>query len=451
MVYILKNSIAAILIVIAGIAIRLLAHRLDKKLSSVIRRKKVAWLEKLKESGSYDEIANRYRKMASKQNKEYEKNNLMGLAALYEHDSETAIKYFQEANQFATGNYINMVEGNLAIAYLQNRWYHEALEMFDYQCENGSVAIFPYILALIMNDEEEEAKKFYKLNIKELKDTEKEFIDLILSFSPTKKDILEKVKSKSDDSRIWIYKPVIKDLIFKWNLIIFYNSTERQTILKEQGQKLLLDLKKQPQIFNSPEIKYMCSLISNVLPRISTYEGNSSLWGLIDNLDWFSFKLPLDEVMQEECNLFWSRIYYVFSRTSTADTYDFTKNQTFIKDQLPPDEKEVLDGSYRCSLFLSSTLHLVVRVLEIDEDGFKYFYSDIVDETTAEELLMDVKPVIKLIKEHPETEEILEPLLYRLVYNRNLVKEIDIINVLNRIPSNLHQILNPIKERRRGN
>lgn len=416
-------------------------------ISFIVNFIKNMWLNKLLNKKDYKQISKKYRSLANKEKRKFEKDNLMGVAALYEHDSKAAVEFFQNSLKEAPRDQVSTIEDNLAIAYLQNDLHIDALNLFQAHYENGGVGIIGYILALLINDKEGEANTFYEYNINMLDNKEKYFMQLILSFSLLNTEVIEEVEKLIKDDELWIYQPVLKQLVLKWKLSVFYNSTERYNILVTQGQKLLSELQKQPELFNNPNVKYMRLLISVFITRINTYDGTAGLWGMIDGLDKLALKLPLNKELCEECHLFWSRIYFLFFKTATIETYDFEKEQKLIKEQIPSDAKSSIDCTHRCDLFLSDSLHSAVRLIEFYNYDFIYYYLDIVSEELAKEILTYVRPICEIIKEVPSTEEFLEPLIYNILHSIDSVKASDVIDVLNRISPKYHEKLQLLRDR----
>lgn len=416
-------------------------------ISLIVNLIKNRWLNKLLSKKDYKQISEKYHGLANKEKRRFERDNLLGMAALYEHDSKTAIDLFKISLKEAPRGHVRAIEDNLATAYLQDGLHITALNLFEVHYENGGVKVIAYILALLMNDREGEANTFYEYNRNMLDNQEKHFMELILSFSLSRTEIIEELEKIIKADELWIYQPVLKRIVLKWELLVFYNSTERHNILLTQGKKLLSEFQKQPELFNNENVKYMRSLISKIIQRINTYDDVARLWGIIDGIDELALKLPLDNKLCEECYLFWNRIYFLFSKTSNIETYDFEKEQKFIKEQMPLDAKSTIDCTHRCDLFLNDSLHFAIRLVEIYKYDFSYYYLDIVSEELAKEILTYANPISEIIKEVPSTEEFLEPLLYDLVCSIDSVKASDVIDALNRISPEYREKLQPLRER----
>lgn len=394
---------------------------------------------------SYDKIINRYTNMAEKVNKKYLRDNLLGLAALYKHDSESAIGYFKNGLKSATGVNIDIMNDNLVIAYLQGKKYQQASALLEYQRGEGNIAILSYIIMLLFSNRDEEAKQFYTDN--PLTKEEKVYADTLVSFSLSEPETLNKVKELLNRGELWIYHPILENLIERWELQIFFNRMDRYDELVSQGKYLLYELEKEPQILNSPEIRYMRSLIYSIIPKVSNYFDCSSIWGIIENLDELSLKLPILEELQNHCALFWKRIYYIFYQTSTDNLYNPEKERLFINQQLPRDSESIISVSSRCKLYYSNGLKHAIRSIEINQNDFVYHYVDIIPQSKVESIVEDITPIINILLKDSSIKDELEPLLYWLTYDPDVLTLSIITNVLTSIPSCYQEELEYLKNK----
>ena len=411
-----------------------------------IRRLSNLRIGRLEKSGNYEEIAKTYMRTAKFYRKKFFKENLLGLACLYRQDSGNAVEHFQNSLEGAVGVSISNIEGSLAIALLQNRWYREALELLEELKKEGNLPIVPYVLALLINDKDVEAKKFYSNN--KIKDTEGTEIEKLLQFDVLKPEMIGSMKELVDNNRaLWIYKPLLKDLVEKWEVDIFFNTPGRYETLEKQARELILKLDKQPALFNNANVKQMRSAISLVLPRISSYEGCSNLWGIADNYEEIALVLPIDEALKTECSTFWKRVYRIFFSTCDINSYDPDMEMVFIKEQLPSDAKNAVKWTTRCSLYLSEKNDYALRSALIDYDDFSIFNVDLIEKSMAEEIVSDINPLIEIMGEDPSTKKTLEPLLYSLVCNRGAITHSDLVDILNKIPASNHGRLENLYKR----
>lgn len=398
----------------------------------------------LKKRHKYKEVANYYRIAAKFKRKKNLRANLLGIASLYEHDPDTAIKYFNQSLSGAIGRNSLLISNNMAVAYLQKGLFKEALKKLNNQREKGYVFILPYVLALLANGQDKEALEF-KNQHPVKKDNENAAVEILLSFSSQEPNTLDNVRKLLTDNRFWLYQPFLRYLIEKWELEVYFARSDRYEILSAQARSLLSQFEGQPELFTNPEVRYVRSLISLVMPKVASYEGCAGLYGLIQNLDDYVLQLPCNEEFLNQIKLFWKRVYYVFSRTYSYQTYDKQVLHELIKAQIPPGAEPIVKCSSHCQIYLSQTFNVALLTIEVNEQGL--IYTELLPKSLALEIFEEIKPVMEIMSFEPSSNDVLEPLLFDLVCNRDTITHLTITNVLNRIPPIDHSKLEPLKKR----
>lgn len=435
-----------LVIVLAGILIGLLfglTNRfiLHKIFSGIITR----WLDRSKKKNNFNKIAKSYRRLSKYTLNKSKRDNLLGIAALYEHDSKEAVRLFQAAIDGGVGLSLRTFKGNLLTAYLQGNRYQEAAVLLEELRGKGGLPIIAYILILLFYGERDAARGFYQSNPPHSEDAAD--IKILLQFSDDQPETLEPVKNLSKEKKLWLFQPILKDLIIKWETDILFQTRNRYEILEQEGKNLLLELENHPAFFQSHEVRYLRSALVLLLPRIDSYEGCSGLWGLIHNYDALAEGLPIEETLKEKISLFWKKVYRVYFGTRTPETYDKISEKDFIEAQVPPHTTEIIKGISRCSLYYSENFSYALRVLPANDQGIYFCYTDLIKKSEADSIIVEISPLMGLIEEDSSTLEILEPLIYTLVLDRNAVTKEYFIKIWNQIPASKHSKLEPLYER----
>jgi hypothetical protein len=86
-------------------------------------------------------------------------------------------------------------------------------------------------------------------------------------------------------------------------------------------------------------------------------------------------------------------------------------------------------------------------VLPANDQGIYYCYVDFLEKSKADIIVADISSLLDLIDEDSSTLEVLEPLLYTLVLDRNAVTKEYFIEILNQIPVSKHSKLESLYQR----
>lgn len=435
-----------LVIVLTGLIIGLLLGLTNKFiLHKIFSRITTKWLDRLKDKCDFPKIAKSYRRLSKYSTNKCKRDNLLGIAALYDHNSKEAIRLFQAAIDGGVGLSIRTFKGNLATAYLQGNRYQEAAILLEELRGKGGLPIIAYVLVLLLFDEIDTAKAFCQSNPSHSEDSSS--INILLQFSVDEPETLEAVKDLLKGQKLWLYQPLLKDLIIKWETDILFHTKNRYEVLEQEGKNLLVELENHPTFFHSPEVKYMRSVLVLLLPRIDSYKGCSELWGLACNYDALAEGLPIEEKLKERLSLYWKKIYRVYLGTRSPEEYDKSSEKNFIESQVPPNATEIVKGNSRCSLYCSDDFPYALRVMPANNQKIDFCYADFIEKSEADNIVADISPLIDLISEDSSTSRALEPLLYSLILDRNAVTKEFLIEILNQIPVSRHSKLDSLYQR----
>ncbi|WP_394237990.1 tetratricopeptide repeat protein [Niallia oryzisoli] len=396
-------------------------------------------LQKLLEQKAYNQISTYYRKKASRSKAAYRRDNELGLAKLYDHQPVAAIQYFRTALQRAIGEHMDVINNNLAIAYLQNGDYREAIAVLEDQREKGYVSINPYILGLIIQGRFEEAKAFFHEHI-DIEDIEDKDIQKLLNVNIKRPETLTHVKELYEKEQLWLYHPVLKYLIEKWELEIFYVRTDRYEKLMEEGRVLLSYFDNQVELFTNPTLRFFRSILALILPRIGNYHDCASLYGLINGLDSFSRQLPLSNQISEKYEQFFKKVYYIFYNTRSVDSYDEKSEELLIHEQCPADAKPIVTNDFNSQIYISQTIDYAIRYERInDPHRLPIAYVDLIEKPEALKIKESVTPILDLISQiEPKTKDILISLVDQAISEFGSISSNDINEILLMIPIEYH-------------
>lgn len=204
------------------------------------------------------------------------------------------------------------------------------------------------------------------------------------------------------------------------------------------------DIEENSELFKNPELRYLRSWLTVLLPRVSNYESCAGLYGIIQNMDEFITQLPLDENVKEDCRLFANRVYYIFSHTNILESFNKQNQFELIKAQIPPDAKPILKDWLRCQIYLSPVVNFAMRTIQINDHGL--IYTDLIPKSSIQEIINGIEILLEIIEEEPSTKETLQPLLFDLVCNRESITIYDISDALNRIPPFYHKKLKSLNK-----
>lgn len=394
----------------------------------------------------FGQIAAQYRQKARKARKPYERDHLEGLAALYDHDGTSAIPLLKRALDGATGHDVKVIRNNLAIAFLQKAWYPAALETLEEARRSDYVMITAYVIALLIHGKVEQAENFYRNHA--LRGDEKPGIDKLMRAVTANPPNIAAIREAADDPYLWLYRPAILAVAERMGLLDFFAKPDRYELLHAQGKQVLAQLDGDPQLFASPQAKYVRSLIAYVVPFTAQHALCASLFGLPTGVESLIEALPVASEVRAECLLFWGRVHYVFGQTRSIETFDPHVNGQLVKLSTPPDAVEVISGS-RCALYLSESLDRGIRMERIDTNYFTYTYIDLMPLELARRLCEDAQPVQSLLREVPSAENVLEPLLFRLICYPESVTPGHIQDAIAQLPEGHRDRLAPLTARTR--
>jgi hypothetical protein len=411
----LSDTLVFILVVVITLFIRLfLRDKINRKIRYWIQSLKLSPVKKLERQRRYADVAALYRRRARLQRISYNRENLLAIAALYEHDPDTAIPLFQRALNGAVGHSVLVIQHNLAIALLQKRMYREAVELMDELRTAGSVPVIPYILGLVITDEVERARDFYAHHPIKDKD-ERVGVEAVLGCWPKRPETLEPVRKLIAENSMWLYQPLLKDLLMKREVEVFFAREDRYTVLAQQAQHIVDALETQPTLFSDPHVRWLRRLMSAIIPRIQSQKGCSSLFGLVHEVDEH---LPdaLADTLKAECRLFFNRLYYIFRHTYDLSLYDAKAERAFIQDQLPPGATRVLHGAIpRCEVYIAPGLNIAFSEVRITVSHGEFSILEVTSEEGKNWLISQFDPLQELITTNSQVAECLEPIVYGVV------------------------------------
>ncbi|KPV42227.1 tetratricopeptide repeat protein [Alicyclobacillus ferrooxydans] len=442
----MTTSTAVSIILAAFLLYRVLMRtRFRGILTRYIRKIRQSKITELKRKREFAQISALYRKRALRASRPYLKKNLLGLAALWDHDTQTAVGLLEQSAAGIVGTQNQRtVNNNLAIAYLQAGRYQDALELLNEQRRNGYVLIVPYVFALLTNRKRDEAKEFYAVH--SLSDPmEAEGIRVLLSFDPTDPTTLDNVRELLDNQVFWLYEGVVRQLIQNWDLESFFARNERYEILLAQGKKLLAYLDTEPRLFSSPQLRWFRTIVSKIVPEIGTYRGCASLFGIIFGIERFVLELPMEPEWVAEAQSFWARLIYTFSRTVDLSANDLPIERARLRSLLPSDAVAVLGERHpRCELYVSKLTGVAIRVEQIYDARGIHSYVDLLAKPHAEALQEVLQPLARLLGPSPGTEMVLEPFIFNLVCYPERVAPSDVQEMLMQLPTHESRVLSDL-------
>lgn len=373
-------------------------------------------IKKLERQRQYQDIAEKYRKSAAKQQTNYLRENDLGLAALYEHDAESAIRHLKDIHRVATGSNAITIASNLALAYLQAGRVDKAYEILEELREKDYVIVFTYVLTLLLLNQKQDAASMFTQYGEPSKDPVK--IDALrtsLAFDPHVPETLNSVEALLDNPELWLYKPVFEQLIMKWKLEVFAVQVNRYEVLSEQAFSLLQMLEQESSLFSSAKLRFMRSALSVVAPRVGSYDGVASLYGVVIGLDDFSKTLPIEERLRAELVLFWSRVYLLFLRTTSFEKYHHSGESNLLRSFLPADANCVFSQSERCALYMCPSIDSAIRKEKVSREGYSPLWIDIVPDKQFSDSLPFLRVIEEAIREFPKDASPLEDLAFHLI------------------------------------
>ena len=430
------DSVRIILLICLYLFVFFRIMRRNKRSSFL--NKRISYSDFLRKRKQHKSLANYYRFRAKWEKRKYLSENYLGRAALYDHNSDTALECFNKSLNGIIGKTSNGISNNMSIAYIQKGMFREALNILDRQSEKGNVVIAPYIIALLANGNVKRAIDFKNQYVKE-EDTDSDALNTLINFKSSNSTTLDKVREILKSNNFWLYQPAVEHLIKKWEVEVFFASSTRHETLSAQAQLIVSKINKCTELFSNPELRYCKSLILSVVSKISNYDDCANLFGLIQNLNTDILKLPLEEELLAELKLFWSRVYYVFAHTSNIKTFNKQTQSELIKAQIPPNAEPIVKYSNNCEIYISSTLNIALQTFVVNEQGV--IYTKLLTKLNALDIYDEIESVMDIMSCGESLHAVLEPLLFDLVCNRSFVTYLDITNVLNRIPSIYHSKL----------
>jgi predicted negative regulator of RcsB-dependent stress response len=431
------------LIPIVILIIRLARLPWSRKMYHKYRNKD--WSEsitKLEQQGKFEQIAEKYRKSAAKEKTTYLRENDLGLAALYEHDSESAIRHLKDIYKMAAGQNVKIIGSNLALAYLQSEQTPKALAILEELRENNYIAYFTYVLTLLLLNEKQDAASLFTQYIDPSDDPLTiDAIQKLLAFNPRLPETLDAVEILLDKPELWLYKPIIKNLVDQWKLEIFVEQVNRYDILSDQAANLVKAFEQEPTLFVSARLKFMRSILATVAPRTGSYDGVASLYGLMLGLDNFSKTLPISEQLRSELIIFWRQVYFLFLHTTDFKKYNPASELSLFKSLLPTDADQVFSQSERCALYMCPSIGSSIRTETIMREGYNPLWIDIIEEEEVTNSLTLIQAIEVAILEMPNDSTPLEDLAFRIICYPDTVTSSTVNETLTMLPGILRSKL----------
>lgn len=389
----------------------------------------------------FNTVAKVYRFLSKHERNVVNKNNLLGIAALYEHDANKAIDYLSKSYRGAIGvRNLSNIGNNLAIAYLQNGWYNESLKLLESQRERGYLIFIAYIISLLACGKVSEAKQVFEQN----SFAGKKYVRPLIDFDPRHNETLENIRFLLESEKLWIYQPAIKYIYEQCMLEVFFQHEDRYQELQKEGYTLLEGFSRDPQFFKSATLQYLRSLLVKILPKVGTYEDCASLYGIIDNMDSYVATLEIDSKLKQDYISFWRKVLYLFWRTRTLKSFDIEYQPKFIKEQQPDDANQIMTYTNTCCLYISDTLGIGIRSYQVNDYGM--FYTEIISMKLSQLIIKGLEPIRIVLDSDPNLSDKFRQLAYRLVADPFSITSTMVTDVLSSIPKQYHEYFNELKE-----
>jgi len=383
------------------------------------------WQATYKHEGRFAEMVERYVQLARQNKSPYQRENLLGLACLYDHKPEEARDHFQRARGAAVGKSIETIGSNSVQALIGMRRYGEAWRIIEEKRRKGEhFHIASYVLLLLIQGQRDEAIAFYDLQPPVKFPEEMTMLGTIVACDPHKPESVDILRSILAEPRwMWVYVSLLRDLMLNYDAESFLAAMDREVQLEAEGTALATALAALPQFFADGRLQFLRKMVVAVLPTIKDAAARHALFEVLQGIDEAPAEANLPQDLRDAYVQFWRRFYGLYWRTIDRGRVDLAACRKVALEQLPADACTIASGvnddGGAWSLHHSPSSGF----------GFWFYQSgkevhfDLMEPSRIAKTLDNIAPAVRAVEAAPDLQRFLESEIRRGILHRPIRAE----------------------------